>query len=395
MRITNNSFQRNANISLIMNQVWQHPGISRVDMARSLGLNKSTVSNIVSLLIEKEFFYEAEELSAQPQGGRKPIVIRIRPSRCSALGIEIQPSYWRAVLLDLSGEVILERSGPSEGFSIRKILKNAVKLLDKPVRSLGVPVIGLSVGLPGIVDEERRVIIESEPFGTWNEDLSRALDEDYAVPVHISNDANSGAWCQQVRQDRKEMPTYVYLLIEKHGNNPITGINRGIGVGMGIVLDGKVYSGAHKAAGEYTCAGWRPPLNGPTSMPSEDLERLFEDQGLFEDYLEEIMRNLIPVLTSIDPDTLVMGGDLISEEDVQRVLRERLANSYYHSSKNRCSIEFSPFGYLDVARGAAAMIIRRLIALPAPGDSLRAGDLWDEVFQRTGRGSVSLLKKKA
>jgi hypothetical protein len=395
MRITNNSFQRNANISLIVNQVWRHPGISRVDMARGLGLNKSTVSNIVNLLIEKGFLYEAEELSAQRQGGRKPIIIRIRASRCSALGIEIQPSYWRAVLLDLSGEILLERSGPSEGYSVRKILKNAVKTLDKPVRALGAPTIGISVGLPGIVDEERRVIIESEPFGTWNEDLSAALDEDYAVPVHISNDANSGAWCQQVRQDRKEMPTYVYLLIEKHGNNPITGINRGIGVGMGIVLDGRVYPGAHKAAGEYTCAGWRPPLNGPTSMPNEELGRLFEDQRIFEDYLEEIMRNLIPVLTSIDPDTLVMGGDLISSEDVQRVLRERLSNSYYHSSKNRCSIEFSPFGYLDVARGAAAMIIRRLISLPVPGDGIRAGELWDDVFQRTGKAPASLLKKRA
>lgn len=395
MRITNNSFQRNANISLIMNQVWRHPGISRVDMSRSLGLNKSTVSNIVNLLIEKGFLYEAEELSAQPQGGRKPIVIRIRASRCSALGIEIQPSYWRAVLLDLSGEVLLERSGASEGYSVLTILKNAVRLLDESIKALGTPVIGISVGIPGIIDAERRVIVESEPFGTWNEDLNRALEEEYAVPVYIMNDANSGAWCQQVRQDRKEMPTYVYLLIEKHGNNPITGTNRGIGVGMGIVLDGKVYAGAHKAAGEYTCAGWRPPLNGPTSMETPKVERLFEEQGLFEEYLEEIMRNLIPVLTSLDPETLVLGGDLVSEEDVRRVLRERLANSYYHSSKNRCAIEFSSFGYLDVARGAAAMVIRSLIALPAPGDSLPSGELWDRVFERAERGPLGLLRRNA
>ncbi len=61
MRINNNNFQKNANTSLVAQLIWKSPGISRVDIARELNLYRSTVTNIISALIDDEVVYEGEE----------------------------------------------------------------------------------------------------------------------------------------------------------------------------------------------------------------------------------------------------------------------------------------------------------------------------------------------
>jgi len=60
MRINNNNFQKNANTSLVAQLIWKSPGISRVDIARELNLYRSTVTNIISALIDDEVVYEGE-----------------------------------------------------------------------------------------------------------------------------------------------------------------------------------------------------------------------------------------------------------------------------------------------------------------------------------------------
>lgn len=52
MPIDNNVFQKNANTSLIARLIWQRKSISRAEVARELGLYRSTVTNISSYLIE-------------------------------------------------------------------------------------------------------------------------------------------------------------------------------------------------------------------------------------------------------------------------------------------------------------------------------------------------------
>ena len=69
----NNDYQRNANISKIFETVWKNPNFSRIDIARSLDLYRSTVSNIIGTLVESELICEGERGSATEKGGRKPV----------------------------------------------------------------------------------------------------------------------------------------------------------------------------------------------------------------------------------------------------------------------------------------------------------------------------------
>ena len=95
MRINNNNFQKNANTSLVAQLIWKSPGISRVDIARELNLYRSTVTNIISALIDDEVVYEGEEGSGMSRGGRKPIILRLNEKFGCVVGFDIQPSHYR------------------------------------------------------------------------------------------------------------------------------------------------------------------------------------------------------------------------------------------------------------------------------------------------------------
>ena len=61
----------------ILREIWMNKEISRVDIARALGLDKSTVSNNVKELLRMGVIVEASEGSSGPQGGRKPVNIKL------------------------------------------------------------------------------------------------------------------------------------------------------------------------------------------------------------------------------------------------------------------------------------------------------------------------------
>ena len=91
------------NISRVLRHLWQKKGISRVEIAKELTLDKSTITNIVSGLMKKGVVHEMAEGKSSPQGGRKPIQLAINKDYGCVAGIEIQPNYYEIVVVNLEG----------------------------------------------------------------------------------------------------------------------------------------------------------------------------------------------------------------------------------------------------------------------------------------------------
>ena len=94
----------------VFRAVWQHPHISRVEIARSLGIEKSTVTTEVSRLMEKGLIEEVREGVASSSGGRRPIHLSISRSAGHLVGIDLRPDSYRALAVDLMGNVLVEYS---------------------------------------------------------------------------------------------------------------------------------------------------------------------------------------------------------------------------------------------------------------------------------------------
>ena len=102
----NNDFQRISNISQAFEIIWREKEISRIDIARKLNAYRSTVSNIIDILLENKIICEGQRGEAGEKGGRKPIYLSINKAFGAIAGIELQPEFYNVVVIDFSGETI-------------------------------------------------------------------------------------------------------------------------------------------------------------------------------------------------------------------------------------------------------------------------------------------------
>ena len=97
---------RKFNIVEILNLLFKKPNISRIDISKLINLNKASVSEIVSLLVEKNLVSEIGTGSSSSSGGRKPILLKINEKAGCSLGIDLGIDYVSFLLTDLNRNVL-------------------------------------------------------------------------------------------------------------------------------------------------------------------------------------------------------------------------------------------------------------------------------------------------
>ena len=161
MNINNNNFQKNSNISRIIETIWRQGEVSRIDIARSLELYRSTVSNIIGSLIENNIIIETSSGESLPQGGRKPIYLNLNTNFGCVIGFEIQPKKYHAVIIDLNSAILFSSTEETPSAELDDICASIFPSLIEKTKELGLPLLGICVGLPGIIDSNHGKIIRS------------------------------------------------------------------------------------------------------------------------------------------------------------------------------------------------------------------------------------------
>jgi predicted transcriptional regulator len=102
------------NTARILREIWLAKSISRIEIARKLKLNKSTVTNIMTDLLSRNVVLLADEGEPGPKGGRKPVNLILNKKFGFVLGVEMRPESYTAVAVDLDGEVLFYKSEQME-----------------------------------------------------------------------------------------------------------------------------------------------------------------------------------------------------------------------------------------------------------------------------------------
>jgi N-acetylglucosamine repressor len=230
---------RRLNKTSVLQCIRQHGPVSRIEISRMTGLNKATVSSLVDELMAESLVCEAG--IGESRGGRKPLLVAFHATAGYAVGVDVQITHITTALCDLSGRVVHERTRSLHGRSL-----NGPGLIDtiaeeiEAVRGAAPPsprgVLGVGIGLPGMVDVRSGWVYQlpNLPIRDWP--LGPELAGRLGLPVWIDNDANCGAGAEI--QLRKHVRHLVY-------------IHAGVGVGAGIVIDGRLYRGRRGIAGEW------------------------------------------------------------------------------------------------------------------------------------------------
>ncbi len=351
----------------VFGALWTRDGSPRIDLAQTLGLDKSTITKIAGQLIDAGLVEEGAEGAAGPQGGRKPVALRVRGGIGNFLGIEIQTERYTACLVNPLGEIVLSHSRELSfgGRDLRGVFLDVLSELKPRIGDSGAPLLGIGLGLSGIIDSERGIVRKSAPLMIKEPvNVVGAMDDYLSVPVRAENDARCCCWSEIVRRRAVVSPEdFLFLLGEfrkEEAGDPERG---GVAVGMAIVLNGQVHKGSEGTAGEFRSVFHEAETKSQFSLPYSVTRKAQESPEAFEAVARELGRNIGLLVNMLDLRRVVVGGSFQSRFDsLARILAEEVRRNSAYPGETRCEVEKSPLGEEVVAYGAACMQIARMFA---------------------------------
>lgn len=230
---------REMNRSLIVDALLRAQPLSRAELARITGLSQSTVSVIVEELLRRG--YVRETGLGPSAGGRKPVLLELAPDAGVAAGLEITPHQLIGVVTDVFGRIRHRQVAPIQASDRDVPLQPILSFLDELLTAPGVDrdrVVGLGVAVPGVVDPESGIVQHSPNLGWRDLPLGSILQEHTRLRTLVERDVKAAAWGERTRGAARWVDNVVFLKI-------VAG-----GIGAGVILDGRLYAGANRHAGE-------------------------------------------------------------------------------------------------------------------------------------------------
>ncbi|WP_082309340.1 ROK family transcriptional regulator [Leucobacter musarum] len=222
------------NRTLVLQTLSAAGPMSRADLARATGLTKVTVSGLVAELLSDGF---ATELGVQEsqRPGKPAILVDLARTAFSVLALDLSDDRrFRGALLDLDGTVIERAETPLDGAVGDAASERAVRLALDLLERASVPVLGIGVGTPGVVDADG-VVRTAANLGWHQLDLRGVLAERTGITTVVMNDANLAALAELRFGDATD--DFIVITI-------------GHGVGSGLVVAGRPVVGTRFASGE-------------------------------------------------------------------------------------------------------------------------------------------------
>lgn len=259
-RVATSETARHINRRIVLNLIRSNEPISRADLARHSGLQRSTVSVITEQLIEERWVTEGA--NGRVPRGRRPRFLHLNKERVGIIGVNIRPAMTTLALADLEGRFIAHESLPTAQDPKQFIdelvprLKNLKKIRPELTYE------GIGVSLPGRVDLASQRLVFAPNLNWRDFDLKTPLEKATGLSVELENAANACAlseiWFGRRPQSAQDL---VALTVSE-------------GIGTGLVMNRQLVRGSTGVAGEF----------GHTTIVENGLECRCGNRGCWELY---------------------------------------------------------------------------------------------------------------
>jgi len=226
---------RDINRRIVLNLIRTRHPISRADLARVSGLQRSTISLIVEQLIEENWVLEGP--TGRLPRGRRPTFLRLNDQR-AIIGIDIRPSQTTVALADANGKFLSQEAMATDADPGRALAAIIERIQRIKRGCQGRKIEGVGVSLPGRYDELTDRLVFA-PNLKWNEvDIRNPIAKATGLEVELENAANAcvlaAVWFDQMEDVRN----FVVVTVSE-------------GIGVGILANGQLVRGEHGMAGEF------------------------------------------------------------------------------------------------------------------------------------------------
>ncbi|HEY2698225.1 MAG TPA: ROK family transcriptional regulator [Pseudonocardiaceae bacterium] len=366
----------------ILQALTEQRRLSRAELVQRTGLARATVGSVVYDLIDAGVVHESANTG--PTGartGRPPQMLSLAPDAGYAIGIDIGHDHVRATLTDLVGAPRWDRSvALAVDDDPERALRTAAELTEAAIAETGVArakILGLGLGIACPVDASTGELHAEDIMAGWvGVRPTDELADRTGLPVQIINDANAGALAERRFGAARDVGNVVYLRLSS-------------GIGAGVVSDGRMLLGHDGLAGELghvtvepqgalcRCGnrGCLETVASPTAIAGQlsrgrgepvhggDIEALLAagDRGTLraiEDAGEAVGRALAMSVMLLNPELIVVGGDLVSAgEALFEPMRRTIGRTIMRAQQNSLRIVPGALGDSAGVLGAAALVL--------------------------------------
>ncbi|MDR7305759.1 ROK family transcriptional regulator [Rhodoferax saidenbachensis] len=375
------------NRSVLLRLLRSQGGLSRAQLANESGLTKSTVSLLVRELIDEGWLTENDVTAAQGLG-RPSTPLQIDGRTRGMIGVEVAVEALRVVGVSLTGQVLCALEEPLTGTQVEDVCRQVARLVARTRTQLkrrSVQLSGVGVGLPGAFDEATGMLRFAPNLGWRNVDFVPLITKALAqagmppVPVHVQNEADTAALSE-------------YEFSEGDAKDSLIFVTCGAGVGAGIVLNDRLFTGIQGMAGEIGHSILQ--IDGPlcscgrkgcaeTFFGARTLSKLKQPaQG--GHYLGVVLQNL---WTTFNPSALVVGGPSCEQyPGIVEVAKATLQSYAASAGMAAPAVRTARYGLLASAVGAAALVLHhdlRPMHTRSPASVAQPSDATDPISSTT------------
>lgn len=226
---------RDINRRIVLNLVRTRHPISRADLARLSGLQRSTISLIVEQLIEENWVLEGP--TGRLPRGRRPTFLRLNDERV-IIGVDVRPTQTTVALADANGKFISqEMMGTSSDPQVA--LKELIESIQRIRRSCrGKKIEGVGISLPGRFDHSADRLVFAPNLKWRDVDIRNPIAEATGLDVELENAANACVLAEVWFNRLEECRNLVVMTVSE-------------GIGTGLLANGELVRGLNGMAGEF------------------------------------------------------------------------------------------------------------------------------------------------
>lgn len=365
----------------IIRKVREHGALSRVELARELGVAASTIGRHVDAIIASGYFSETVEPTKE--AGRPPTRLRPVPGRGCFIGVDFHASHLFATAVDFAQHRLVEKAFPLDaGKGVEVVLASVTRAIKEMQEAAQIPVLAVGVATPGRVDTLRGMGLLWSHCPGW---------KDVPVAAHVKGLVQARTF---VENNIRTMALAERWFGEPRGCQHLICLGVRVGVSAGVIREGRLATGFRELGGEVR--GWSCPVFDATKekwewVPGATLEKYGAVPAVIaryaklsgnkkatqEDFFEAIkmsdkhalvaLREIAAVhgwaisqmVQLVDPEIVVLAGPLtsIGAPYLDAVTNFALQfESDYHPS---VPIRSSELGEYAGAVGAAALALQR------------------------------------
>ena len=369
-KLTNTDVKK-LNKNRIFRLIYNSDKISRQEIADRLGLSLPTVNQNLKMLMEDGLIEYVGNFTTT--GGRRAQAITISNNARKAISVNIKADYINVDVVGLKGQIIYSmyvKAHFNKSSAYIEKLTDAVRHAADYVGADADDILGVGITVPGILDDEKQILISAPPLKAKNYDFTKLISAiDY--PVVVMNDARAEAyadhWFNGKPQDEK-----IYIML-------------GEGVGGAYINASAIRNGVHNRGGEFghmvihpggkqCLCGKKGCLEAYVSekVLSSELNTSLEDffaqaekgkpdyVDMLEEYIDNLALGINNIYTMMDCD-IVLGGTVAPYiKRYEDRIKECLVNDYSFDT-DADYLKISDDGGGKSGLGAALSFVARFI----------------------------------